>query len=601
MSSECNHIKLAIRNDKSKVVCAMCKQCLITANHDVCVLNYVNGLNSCDNNKSANVSNIKNQTKHKSKVKKSKKLGSKERLASPRSRKPRTCLRWSPTGRTFDLIGKLIQSSDSECQSDIFEGCPNLFMVSRLGLLQAYDHESEATHQLCLKVYGNYLEVAFRRNTCFVRNLEGVDLLKGNRTTNLYTINLHEMASASPICLMARATSTKSKDEAPEVIKTFLKKIQVLLQALVIIVRTKNGTKFKNQVLIEYFCDVGISHQTSFIKTPQQNEGIVQRSLIHQRFDKTLYELINGRKPDISFLHVSGALCYPKNDHEDIGKLSAKGDIGFFISYSATSCAYRFYNQRTRKIMETMNVTFDELSTMAFKQRSSKLELQGMTSGRINSASTPTNSSSQAITTLNTSPDVDELQLQQQHVQKQDNQPQLQSEAVAENVQNAMFDENTMEGIRIFLAYIAHKSFIIFQMDVKNAFLHGSLKEDVYVCQPEGFIDVDHPSHVYKLKKALYELKQTPRAWYDELSKFLLHNHFNKGTIDLTLFIRHFDDDILVVHVYVDDIIFGSINPRYTQLVADLMKSRFEMSMMGEMTFFFGLQVNQSPSGIVRN
>ncbi|GJY42513.1 retrovirus-related pol polyprotein from transposon TNT 1-94 [Tanacetum coccineum] len=118
-----------------------------------------------------------------------------------------------------------------------------------------------------------------------------------------------------------------------------------------------------------------------------------------------------------------------------------------------------------------------------------------------------------------------------------------------------------MEAIRIFLAYAAHKSFIVFQMDVKTAFLHGTLKEDVYVCQPEGFIDDDHPSHVYKLKKALYRLKQAPRVWYDELSKFLLQNHFNKGTIDPTLFIIRFDD-ILVVQVYVDDIIFGSTNPR---------------------------------------
>ncbi|GJZ57474.1 retrovirus-related pol polyprotein from transposon TNT 1-94 [Tanacetum coccineum] len=125
--------------------------------------------------------------------------------------------------------------------------------------------------------------------------------------------------------------------------------------------------------------------------------------------------------------------------------------------------------------------------------------------------------------------------------------------------------------------------------------------EDVYVCQPEGFIDADHPSHVFKLKKALYGLKQAPRAWYDELSTFLLQNHFFKGTIDPTLFIRRFDDDILVVQVYVDDIIFGSTHPRYTQLFSDLMKSRFEMSMMGEMTFFLGLQVNQSPRGIFIN
>nr|GEV91781.1 retrovirus-related Pol polyprotein from transposon TNT 1-94 [Tanacetum cinerariifolium] len=106
-----------------------------------------------------------------------------------------------------------------------------------------------------------------------------------------------------------------------------------------------------------------------------------------------------------------------------------------------------------------------------------------------------------------------------------------------------------MEAIRIFLAYAAHKSFTVFQMDVKTACLHGLLKEDVYVCQPEGFIDADHPSHVYKLKTALYGLKQAPRAWYDELSKFLLQVHFFKGTIDPTLFIRHFQDDILVEHV----------------------------------------------------
>nr|GFB99262.1 putative RNA-directed DNA polymerase [Tanacetum cinerariifolium] len=100
------------------------------------------------------------------------------------------------------------------------------------------------------------------------------------------------------------------------------------------------------------------------------------RSIIHRRFNKTPYELINGRKPNISFLHVFDALCYPKNDREDIGKLGAKGDIGFFIGYSANSCAYKIYNRQTKKIMETMNVSFDELLAMAFKQRSLKPGLQ---------------------------------------------------------------------------------------------------------------------------------------------------------------------------------------------------------------------------------
>nr|GEX13409.1 hypothetical protein [Tanacetum cinerariifolium] len=158
-----------------------------------------------------------------------------------------------------------------------------------------------------------------------------------------------------------------------------------------------------------------------------------------------------------------------------------------------------------------------------------------------------------------------------------------------------------MDAIKIFLAYAAHKSFIVFQMDVKTTFLHGTLKEDVYMCQPEGFIDADHPSNVFKLKKALCGLKQAPRAWYDELSTFFLQNHFFKGTTNPMLFIRFFADDILVVQVYVDDIIFGSTHPKYTQLFFDLMKSRIEMLMIGEMTFFLGIQVNQSPCGIFLN
>ncbi|GKC08055.1 hypothetical protein Tco_0999665 [Tanacetum coccineum] len=122
MSSECNNVKLAIRNDKSEVVCAMCKQCLITANHDVCVLNYVNDMNSRGKKQKANVSNTENQKKQKPKVIKPKKVGSNERLASPKPSKPRSCLRWSPTRRLFDLKGKIIASSESESQSDCSNG-----------------------------------------------------------------------------------------------------------------------------------------------------------------------------------------------------------------------------------------------------------------------------------------------------------------------------------------------------------------------------------------------------------------------------------------------------------------------------------------------
>nr|GEU72732.1 retrovirus-related Pol polyprotein from transposon TNT 1-94 [Tanacetum cinerariifolium] len=751
MSSACNNVKLDSQNVKSKVVCAVCKQYLISINHDVCLINYVNVKTSRGKQQKANVSITYNQKKQKSKVKKFKKVGFIERLATPKLSKPRS----------------------------------------------------------------------------FLRNLEGVDLLSGNRTTNLYTINLHEMAFASPICLMARASSTKpwlwhqrlshlnfdtikdlakndlvtglpkfkyhkehicssyeqgkskrashppkpvpnsrqrlhlhhmdlcgpmriasingklyvlvivddyarytwvqflkSKDKALEVIKTFLKRISILLP--VIIIRTDNGTESKVKYLKNTLnvlasltkCPLSLSLWAEVIATACFTQN---RSIIHSRFNKTPYELINEIKSDISFLHVFRDLCYPKNDREDIEKIGAKGDISFFIGYSADSCAYRVFNRRTKKIMETINVTFDELLALAFEQRSSKPRLQSMTSRQISSGLALTYAPSIITTRQPTEGELDLLfeamyddyiggkpsatpktvSAAQAHQTKdhplkqvigEPSRPvltrnQLRSDGdicmyaltmstiEPKNVKEAMTDpawiesmqeellqfkrldvwvlvpapdnnkpltlkwlfknkhdeENTvirnksrlvvrgyrqeegldfeesfasvskMEAIEIFLAYAAHKSFTVFQMDVKTAFLHGTLKEDVYVCQPEGFIDVDHPSHVYKLKKALYGLKQVPRAWYDELSLFLLQNHFFKGTIDPTLFIRRFDNDILVVQVYVDDIIIGSTHPRYTQLFSDLMKSHFEMSMMGEMTFFLGLQVNQSPCGIFIN
>ncbi|GJR68538.1 retrovirus-related pol polyprotein from transposon TNT 1-94 [Tanacetum coccineum] len=128
-----------------------------------------------------------------------------------------------------------------------------------------------------------------------------------------------------------------------------------------------------------------------------------------------------------------------------------------------------------------------------------------------------------------------------------------------------------------------------------------SYGEVFYVAQPKGFVDPDHPEKVYLLRKALYGLKQAPRAWYDELSNFLMSKGFTKGTIDPTLFKIKYGEDILLVQIYVDDIIFGSTNPKYSKRFEKLMHSRFEMSLMGEMKFFLGLQIHQSPKGIFIN
>ncbi|KAD3640062.1 hypothetical protein E3N88_29285 [Mikania micrantha] len=156
-----------------------------------------------------------------------------------------------------------------------------------------------------------------------------------------------------------------------------------------------------------------------------------------------------------------------------------------------------------------------------------------------------------------------------------------------------------LEAIRLFLAYAALHKLKVFQMDVKSAFLYGKIKEEVYVCQPPGFEDNKHPDWVYKLDKALYGLKQAPRAWYDTLSTFLLKNNFTRGSIDKTLFIKNVGQHKLLVQIYVDDIIFASSDLKLCDAFTELMTKNFEMSAMGELQFFLGLQIKQNPDGIL--
>ncbi|GKA29234.1 retrovirus-related pol polyprotein from transposon TNT 1-94, partial [Tanacetum coccineum] len=133
------------------------------------------------------------------------------------------------------------------------------------------------------------------------------------------------------------------------------------------------------------------------------------------------------------------------------------------------------------------------------------------------------------------------------------------------------------------------------------AFLNGIMREEVYVSQPDGFVDQDNLNHVYKLKKALNVLKQAPRTWYDLLSKLLLSQEFSEGTLDVPLFIKRQGKDILLVQIYVDDIIFASTTPELCDQFSKIMCSKFKMSIMGKISFFLGLQISQSPRGIFLN
>nr|GEZ33899.1 putative ribonuclease H-like domain-containing protein [Tanacetum cinerariifolium] len=155
-----------------------------------------------------------------------------------------------------------------------------------------------------------------------------------------------------------------------------------------------------------------------------------------------------------------------------------------------------------------------------------------------------------------------------------------------------------IEAIRLFLAYASFMGFLVYQMDVKSAFLYGTIEEEVYVCQPPGFVDPENPHKVYKVVKALYGLHQAPRAWYETLATYLFENRFQRGTIDQTLFIKKQQKDILLVQIYVDDIIFGATNKALCQSFEKLIKDKFQMSSIGELTFFLGLQVKQKKDGI---
>nr|GEZ96891.1 hypothetical protein [Tanacetum cinerariifolium] len=618
MLSTCNNFMLDSQNVYSKVVYAMCKQYLISVNHDECLLNYVNDKNSHGNLKLL-------------------------------------------INFIWKFMGTVRFGNDH--------------VAAILGFGQFCDSD---------------LEVAFRRDACFVRNLEGVDLLKGNCSTNLYTINLYEMDFASPICLMARASSKKSwlwhqrlshlnfdtindlarndlvaglpkfkyhkehlcpscekgkskrashppkpvpnsrqrlhllhmdlcgpmriasingkryvlvivdglhflrsKDEAPEVIIKFLKRI------------TNGVMERRNRTLVEaaktmlIFSRAPLFLWAEAIATAYFTQN---RSIIHRRFNKTPYELINGKKLDISFLHVFGALFYPKNDHEDIGKLGAKASTTIADTAPITTNS----SPHAKNILISSQ-DVDELNPNAMVDGNTFVNPFTNSSTSAAASSSHQNMDPSNMHTFY-QPYPHEFPWTKDHPLEQvigePSRPVLIRNQLRSDGDMCMYalSVSTMEPKNVKEA-MTNPIWIdsIVSNGCKNYISAWLLKEDVYVCQPEGFIDADHPSHVYKLKKALYGLKQAPRAWYDKLSKFLLQNHFFKGTIDPTLFIRRFQDDILVVQVYVDDIIFAFTHPRYIQLFSDLMKSRFKMSMMGEMTFFLGLQVNQSPCGIFIN
>nr|GEW44861.1 retrovirus-related Pol polyprotein from transposon TNT 1-94 [Tanacetum cinerariifolium] len=628
---------------------------------------------------------------------------------------------------------------------DLIQGA---IMIKRVYYIEGLNHNLFSVGQFC----DADLEVAFRKSTCYIRDLKGNDLLTGSRETNLYSITFQDTTSPNPICLMAKATLSqawlwhrhnlcsscelgkakrksfqtkttprfktrlqllhmdlcgpmrvasingkkyvlvivddfsrytwthflKSKDETPKVLIDFLRLVQRGLHAQVRIVRTDKGTEFFNQTLHAYFASEGILHQTSVARTPKQN-GVVERrnhtlveaartmlsaakvplffwaeaiatacltqncSLVIPRHKKTPYHIINDRKPSVKFFHIFGSLCYIVRDGKNLDKMKEKGNACIFLGYSTQSRAYRVFNKRTRVLVETIHVNFDELPQMASDHVCSDPVLECPTTALEHDSLSPgpqcQDNGTQADMTVTTLYELDLLfslmfdellngtsqvvskssvvtttdahnQCQQQHTTplntqttpeptcqvptqapivaspENSNQAEMISEyAQGENdefinifctpvqdqresssrhvdssnmhtfyqhhpSENQWTKDHPLEQVignpsqsvrtrrqqesdgemfvRLFITYAAHKSFNVYQMDVKTAFLYGPLKEEVYVNQPDGFVNPYNPDKVCRIKKALYGLKQAPRAWYDELSNFLVSKGFSK-------------------------------------------------------------------------
>nr|GEY51578.1 retrovirus-related Pol polyprotein from transposon TNT 1-94 [Tanacetum cinerariifolium] len=581
--------------------------------------------------------------------------------------------------------------------------------ISRVYFVEGLGHNLFSVGQF----YNSDLEVAFCQHTCFIRNLDGVDLLTGSRGNNLYTLSLQDMMASSPICLLSKTSKTKSwlwhrrlshlnfgainhlarqglvresingkkyilvivddysrftwvkflrsKDEASYFIIKFLKMIQVWLKVLVRRIRTDNGTEFVNQTLCDYYEEVGITHEISVARSSQQNGVVKRRNRTQIEAARTIvdHQVIEVIAPIANVI--------PPVHADSIGSPSLTT-----IDQDAPSPSKSHTTTETQSYVIPLDVVEDNLDMEVAHMRNDLLfgvPIPEVTSGQSSSTVSPRSIMQpdhpipqhiskwtkdhplQNIIGQLSRPVFTRLQLHEQvlfcyydafltSVEPKTYKEALTQSCWIEAIQEELneferlevwelvprpdkvmvitlkwvykvkldelrgilknkarlvargyrqeeginFEESfalvaRLEAIRIFLAYAAHKNMVVYQMDVKTAFLNGNLREEVY---------------------ALYGLKQAPRAWYDMLSSFLISQDFSKGSVDLTFFIRRNDNDLLLVQIYVDEIISASTH-ELCDLFANLMCSKFKMSMIGKILFFLGLQISQSPRGIFIN
>ncbi|GKB72170.1 putative ribonuclease H-like domain-containing protein [Tanacetum coccineum] len=471
-----------------------------------------------------------------------------------------------------------------------------------------------------------------------------------------------------------------TKDETSQILMSFIKEIENLVDKKVKIIRSDNGTEFKNKVMDDFCREKGIKREYSIARTPQQN-GVAERRnrtlieaartmLADSKLPTTFWAKAVSTACYLSFMRPFGCHVTILNTLDSLGKFDGKSDEGFFVGYSLSSKAFRVYNTRTRRVEENLHIGFLENKPMIegngpkwlfdINSLTQSMNYVPVIAGTISNDSVGTseeNSQDCIVMPIwkdtsyfdSPSKDVDngepktadDAQKQVEDGPNNENDEQerfaddsstkdvnaagqqintaspdvntgsLKLNVVGPSVSTASPNEedSTEEEPKVDLGNITnsyivpttpntriHKDHPIDNViDVKSAFLYGTIKEEVYVTQPPGFKATDHPNKVYKVVMALYGLHQAPRAWYETLTNYLLSNGFKRGKIDQTLFIKKQKGDILLVQVYVDDIIFGSTNKELCTGFEKLMKDKFQMSSMGELTFFLGLKSDLTP------
>ncbi|GJT64138.1 retrovirus-related pol polyprotein from transposon TNT 1-94 [Tanacetum coccineum] len=403
------------------------------------------------------------------------------------------------------------------------------------------------------------------------------------------------------------------------------------------------------------FCNAnGITHNFSAPRTPQSNGVVERKNRTLQEMSRTM--LNEKSLPQKFWCNAVDTSTYIFNRFL-IRVILGKTPYEILRGYSQNSKAYIILNKHTRKIEESLDVTFDEtpppsktsplvdddLDKEEAIREIEKKNLENVVDDKtleideiVNIKESRNHPLENVIGNLN------QRTLRSQ-AQNQSNFFCFISTIEPKNVNEALGDESwivamnkldengivsrnkarlvaqgynqqegidydetyapvaRLESIRILLAYACALDFKLFQMDVKSAFLNGFINEEVYVAQPPGFIDFEKLDHVYKLKKALYGLKQAPKAWYDRLKAFLIKHEYKMGMVDNTLFTKKKSSNLIIVQIYVDDIIFGSTCQDMCDEFAKIIHDEFEMSMMGELNFFLGLQIKKIEDGIFFN